>query len=68
MTATATQNTSSAPRAAIARTTAACAYLGLSRTTLHRLVKAGKLKPVKLGERAVGFTYADLDRFISDAA
>lgn len=68
MTATATQTTPTTPRAAVARTADACAYLRLSRTTLHRLVKAGKLKPVQLGVRAVGFRYDDLDAFLSDAA
>lgn len=54
--------------AAVARTLAACAYLSVSRSTLHRLVKDGRLKPVQIGARAVGFRYADLDAFLASAA
>ena len=55
------------PAAAIARPLAACAYLSISRTTLHRLVKDGKLKPVQIGARAVGYRYTDLDAFLASA-
>lgn len=53
--------------AAVARTIDACHYLNVSRSTLHRLVKCGKLKPVQLGTRAVGFSYAQLDAFLASA-
>lgn len=55
------------PTAAIARPLAACAYLSVSRSMLHRLVKDGKLRPVQIGARARGYLYSDLDAFLASA-
>ena len=56
------------PAAAVARTVDACAYLNVSRATLYRLVRAGKIKPIPLGARARGYSYRDLDAFLASAA
>jgi excisionase family DNA binding protein len=37
--------------------------LGLSRTSIYRLIYAGDLKPVKIG-RSIRFRPADVNRFI----
>lgn len=68
MSAKSLKNARPATPAAVARTLDACHYLNVSRTTLHRLVKAGKLRPVQLGVRAVGFRYSDLDAYLDSAA
>ena len=39
------------------------AVLHLSRTTLRKLWRAGKLVPLKIG-RSVRYTQADIDRFV----
>lgn len=54
--------------AAVARIPAACAYLSISRSTLHRLVKDGRIRRVQIGPRASGFLYADLDRYLATGA
>ena len=59
--------TSSRP-AAVARFPDSALHLGVSLSTLRRLVKAGRLKTVALGPRAVGITYAELARFLADQA
>lgn len=38
--------------------------LPLSETTLRRLVKDGKIKTVKLGQRATGITQNEIDRYL----
>ena len=55
------------PAAAVARTLDACHYLNVSRSTLHRLVKDGRIRQVQIGPRARGFRYADLDAYIASA-
>ncbi len=61
------RKTTPAAPAAVARTLDACHYLNVSRSTLYRLVRNGKLKPIHLGERAVGYSYAQLDAYIAAA-
>ena len=40
---------------------------GLSRTTIHRMVKAGTFPPpMKLGARAVGWRAADIEEWLDD--
>ena len=41
----------------------ACEYLNISRATLYKLIREGKLKPLKIG-RSTRFDRRDLDRFI----
>ena len=41
----------------------ACEYLNISRATLYKLIKEGKLKPVKIG-RSTRLDKRDLDKFI----
>lgn len=53
--------------AAVARTLDACHYLNVSRATLYRLVRDGKLKQIPLGTRARGYAYRDLDAFLAAA-
>jgi excisionase family DNA binding protein len=53
--------------AAVARPITACSYIGVSRATLGRLARSGRLRKVQLGPRAVGFTYADLDAYLASA-
>lgn len=43
----------------------ACAALGVSRTTLYKLVRSGRIKPVKLGLRRVIFSHDELLRFLN---
>jgi excisionase family DNA binding protein len=45
----------------------ACEVLSLSRTTLHRLRKARKLKPVHVGSKAL-YTREELIRFLRELA
>ena len=42
----------------------AAAYVGLSRFTLHRLVKAGELRAIRVGS-AVRFDVNDLNEFMT---
>lgn len=42
----------------------ACRRLGVSRTTIYELIKAGELRPIKIGARTL-ITEADLLRVIS---
>lgn len=51
-------------QAAMLRTADACTYLGIGRSTLHRLVTEGRIKPTRIG-RTVSFTRAELDQFIA---
>lgn len=39
--------------------------LGVSRATVYRLIKAGKLKPYKLTERTVTFNMGEVRAFIA---
>ncbi len=52
-------------RPQVARIPHAAHHLCVSESTVRRLIKAGRLKAVKLGPRAVGVTYAELDRFLA---
>ncbi len=45
----------------------ACLRLAVSRSTLHRIVKSGKLKTVKLSARAVGILETDLISYLEQA-
>lgn len=56
-----------APAAAVARTHDACHYLNVSRSTLLRLVKDGRIRQVQIGPRARGYAYRDLDAFLASA-
>jgi excisionase family DNA binding protein len=56
-----------APAAAMGRTLDACNYLGVSRSTLLRMVKDGRIRQVQIGPRARGYAYSDLDDFIAGA-
>lgn len=55
-------------RPAVARFPESALHLRVSLSTLRRLVKAGRLRTVSLGVRAVGITYAELDRFLTSQA
>ena len=52
------------PRAAL-KTKEAIVYLGISLPTIHRLVKAGKIKYLRIG-RSLRFRVEDLDEFLAD--
>lgn len=41
-------------------------YLKIGRTTLYKLIKEGKIKPVKIGKRTL-IDKADLDRLIEES-
>ena len=41
-------------------------YLKVGRTTLYKLIKEGKIKPVKIGKRTL-IDKNDLDRFIEES-
>jgi excisionase family DNA binding protein len=47
---------------------AAAAYLGVSQSTLYRLVKAGKLRRAKLAPQTARYEVAELDRFLREAS
>ncbi len=49
---------------ALLKSSEAAAKLGISKTTIHRLVKAGKLECVRLAANSVYFTEQQLDEFI----
>lgn len=55
------------PGPAVARFPDAALHLRVSLSTLRRLVKTGRLHAVRLGPRAVGVTYAELNRFLASA-
>ena len=55
------------PGPAVARFPAAALHLQVSLSTVRRLVKAGRLQTVKLGNRAGGVTYVELNRFLASA-
>ena len=42
----------------------ACAILGVSRSTTHRLVRDGKLTTIRLSARRVGIRESDLATFV----
>ena len=43
----------------------ACAKTGLSRPHIYRLMRDGKFpRPIKIGDRAVGFVESELDELI----
>lgn len=55
-------------RPAVARLPDAAHELRCSLSTVRRLVKAGRLRTVKLGVRCVGITYAEISRFLAAQA
>lgn len=63
-----TSKTKPAAPTAVARIPAACAYLSISRSTLYRLVKDGRIRRVQIGPRASGFLYAELDNYLATGA
>jgi excisionase family DNA binding protein len=50
--------------AQVLRPKTVCLRLEISRSTLHRLVKAGELKTVKLSSRCVGILQADIEAYL----
>jgi len=60
-----TKNFDSLPDSAILRPSAICELLSLSRTTIFRMVKAKKLNPIQLGERAVGYKVGEIREFLA---
>ena len=48
----------------LVRSSEAAAMLGISKTTIHRLVKAGKLECVQLAVNSIYFTQQQLDEFV----
>jgi len=44
----------------------ACELLACGRTRLHELVKAGRLRAVKIGARGVRIPDAEIERFIRE--
>jgi excisionase family DNA binding protein len=52
-------------RPKIYRINAATTKLSVSRSTIYRLVKSGKLTLVKIGERASGITADSIDALIT---
>jgi excisionase family DNA binding protein len=56
-----TSTTVTTPTPKVYRIHAVMQQLGISRTTVYRLVNQGKLKLVKIGERSSGITAESLD-------
>ena len=50
--------------AQVLRFNTVCSRMYISRSTLHRIIKAGGLKTVKLSSRAVGILEADLIAYL----
>jgi excisionase family DNA binding protein len=50
--------------AQVLRFNTVCSRMDISRSTLHRIIKAGGLKTVKLSSRAVGILEADLIAYL----
>lgn len=63
-----TKNAKSITTPAVARLSDAAAYLNVSIRTLHRLVAEGRLQKVRLGARARGILFRDLDAFLAAGA
>ncbi|MBC8642096.1 helix-turn-helix domain-containing protein [Caballeronia sp. EK] len=49
------------------RISAVMAQLGVSRATIYRMVAAGKLRLVKIGERSSGITAESIDQLIDSS-
>lgn len=54
-----------APDARLLRVPEVCRRLGCSRTTLFRIAKAGRLRPVRLSSKLVGYLESDVCAFLS---
>jgi excisionase family DNA binding protein len=52
----------------LVRAREAARILAIGRTTFWSLVRDGKIKKIKLGQRAVGYRRSDLDALIEQAA
>jgi|TARA_R110000868_G_scaffold205446_3_gene454008 excisionase family DNA binding protein len=52
----------------VLRITEVCLRMSISRTTVWRIIKSGKLKTVKLSTRAVGVLESDLIAYLEIAA
>jgi prophage regulatory protein len=51
--------------AEILRLPAVCGRVGLSKSSIYQKIKEGDFpSPVRLGERAIGFLVADIERWI----
>ncbi len=61
---TVTNNSTSGSGALLFRINVAEAKLGVSRSTIYRLAKAGELELVKIGSRSSGITAASLHAMI----
>lgn len=62
------QDVSNTSRPQVARLPDTAHELHVSLSTVRRLVKAGRLKTIKLGTRCVGITYAEIERFLATQA
>lgn len=62
------QDIANTSRPTVARLPDAARELCISLSTVRRLVKAGRLRTVSLGSRAVGITYAEILRFLAAQA
>jgi prophage regulatory protein len=51
----------------IIRSSAVCHYVGLSRSSIYRLISLGKFPaPLKLGVQAVGWEQSALDKWVDN--
>lgn len=44
----------------------ACASFSICRTTLYELIRAGRIRSVKIGARGIRIPRAELDRFVRE--
>lgn len=52
----------------ILRPSKACEKIGVGRSKLYEIIKAGELTPIKLGARAVGLYEHELDAWLASRA
>lgn len=44
-----------------------CKQLSISRSTAYNLIKQGKLKPIQIGPRAVGFEVKEVESYLRNS-
>lgn len=52
--------------ATLIRLVEACGHLAVSRSTLYELIRAGRLRTVRVGKRGVRIPRVELERFVAD--
>jgi len=59
-------NTSGEQPRLVYRISETARLLGISRTTVYELIRAGKISPIRLGPKTVRIAHKEVERLISD--